>query len=98
MKKLKQAPKLSSEEEVFEFWSKHDSTNYVDWSKSKLAIFPNLKPTSKLISIRFPVSVLNRLKALANMREIPYQSLIKTFVNQGLQEELRKFFKFKTMI
>jgi len=89
MKKYKKIPKFKSEDEAFKFWSTHDSTNYVDWSKGKRALFPNLKPTSKLISIRFPVSVLDRLQTLANRRDIPYQSLIKIFVNRELEEELR---------
>ena len=90
MKKLKEAPELKNEEEVFKFWSTHDSTDYVDWSMGKRALFPNLKPTSKLISIRFPISALDRIKALANMREIPYQSLIKIFINKQLKKEFHK--------
>lgn len=85
MKKLKKAPKLESEDEIFRFWSVHDSTDYVDWSKAKRALFPNLKGSTQLISIRFPVSLLDRVKALANRLEIPYQSLIKIFVSRSLK-------------
>lgn len=84
MKKLKKIPKFKNEDEEFQFWSTHDSTGYVDWSRAERAVFPNLKLTSKLISIRFSVSVLDRLKALANRQDVPYQSLIKKFVNEGL--------------
>ena len=87
MKKLKKIPQFKDEEEESKFWSTHDSTDYVDWSKAKRGLFPNLKPTSKLISIRFPVSVIDRLKTLANRMEIPYQSLIKIFVNKEIQKE-----------
>lgn len=89
MNKLKRAPALKSENEVLKFWDSHDSTDYVDWSKGKKALFPNLKPTSKPISIRFPVSVLNRIKYLANMRDIPYQALIKIFVNREMEKEFK---------
>lgn len=89
MNKLKKAPVLKSEDEVSKFWANHDSTDYVDWSKGKKAIFPNLRPTSKPISIRFPVSLLNRIKYLANIRDIPYQVLIKIFVNKELEKELK---------
>lgn len=88
MKKLKPIPHFKNETETANFWSSHDSTDYADWSKSKSALFPNLKPTSKLISIRFPVSVLDRLQTLAHRRDIPYQSLIKQFVNKELSKEL----------
>lgn len=89
MNKLKRAPALKSENEVLKFWDSHDSTDYVDWSKGKKALFPNLKPTSKPISIRFPVALLNRIKYLANMRDIPYQALIKIFVNREMEKEFK---------
>lgn len=89
MRKLKRALALKSENEVLKFWDSHDSTDYVDWSKGKKALFPNLKPTSKPISIRFPVSLLNRIKYLANMRDIPYQALIKIFVNREMEKEFK---------
>lgn len=89
MKKLKKIPYLKTEDEVFEFWSTHDSTDYVDWSKAKRAVFPNLKPTTKLISIRFPVPDLNRIKALANRYDVPYQTLIKNIVNRAVEKRLR---------
>ena len=84
MKKLKKKPNLKSEAAVFDFWSKHDSTDYVDWSKARNAIFPNLKLTTKLISIRFPVSDLNHIKTLANRYDMPYQTLIKNIVRQAV--------------
>ena len=89
MNKLKKVPVLKSEDKVLKFWDSHDSTDYVDWSKGKKALFPNLRPTSKPISIRFPVSLLNRIKYLANMRDIPYQVLIKIFVNREMEKELK---------
>lgn len=90
MKKFKKIPKFKNEDEEREFWDTHDSTDYIDWSKAVRGVFPNLKPTSKLISVRFPVATLNRLKALANKRDIPYQSLIKIFVNREIVRETRR--------
>jgi predicted DNA binding CopG/RHH family protein len=87
--KNKKAPRIRSEKAAFEFWSRHDSTDYVDWSKAKKGVFPNLRPTSKLISIRFPVATLERIKVLATRQDIPYQSLIKIFINRGIDRELR---------
>ncbi|MBI4429063.1 MAG: BrnA antitoxin family protein [Ignavibacteriales bacterium] len=89
MKKLKKLPKLSSEKEVRDFWARHDSTDYIDWSKSKLAFFPNLKPSSKTISIRLPQSLLESLKLLANKRDVPYQSLMKILLAEKVQESLQ---------
>lgn len=75
--KLKKIPKFKSEKEERKFWQKVDSTEYVDWSKAKRAQFPNLKLTSKPITIRLPQSMIDRLKLQAHKKDIPYQSLIK---------------------
>ncbi|MFH1540632.1 MAG: BrnA antitoxin family protein [Elusimicrobiota bacterium] len=89
MDKLKKAPLLKNEDEVSKFWDRHDSTDYIDWSKGKKTLFPNLRQTSKPISIRFPVSLLNRIKYLANMRDIPYQVLVKIFVDREIEKEFK---------
>jgi len=82
-------PEFKSETEEQEFWATHDSTDYVDWSKATSAIFPNLKPTMKTISLRLPEPMLNRLKVLANERDVPYQSLLKMFLKERLDRELQ---------
>ncbi len=87
MKKIKPIPKFKNEDEERVFWAKHDSTEYVDWSKSKRAKFANLKPSVRSISIRLPESLLNDLKILANKKDIPYQSLMKVYLSQKVQEE-----------
>ena len=87
MKKKKKIPKFSSEVKEREFWSKVDSTDYVDWKKAKRAIFPRLKPSLKTISLRLPEQMLEQLKVLANKRDVPYQSLMKIFLAERLEEE-----------
>lgn len=89
MKKLKTIPKFKNEEEEANFWATHDSTEYVDWSKAQKVLSPNLKPTSRPISIRFPVSVLDRVKTMANRMDVPYQSLIKQLVNKGIGKNFK---------
>ena len=89
MKKLKKIPKFNTEDEEREFWSKADSTNYVDWTKAKRVSFPKLKPSTKTISIRLPEHLIDGLKALANKRDVPYQSLIKIILNERIDQELR---------
>jgi predicted DNA binding CopG/RHH family protein len=79
-KKPKSIPKFRSEQEERAFWESHDSTEYVDWSKAKRVRLPNLKPTTKSISLRLPLSLLDRIKVEANKRDVPYQSLIKTWL------------------
>ena len=86
--KKKRIPRHKSEDKEREFWSKADSTEYIDWSRARRVILPNLKPSLKTISIRLPELMLAELKLLANKRDIPYQSLIKIFLAERLAREL----------
>lgn len=88
MKKFKPIPKFKTEDQEREFWAKHDSVDYVDWSKADKAIFPNLKPTTESISLRLPSSLLTRIRQLANQKDIPYQSLMKVFLSERVKKEL----------
>jgi predicted DNA binding CopG/RHH family protein len=81
--------KFASEAQEREFWGKNDSTDYVDWKKAKKVTLSNLKPSSKTISIRLPEIVLEELKMLANKRDVPYQSLLKIFLVEKIEEQLR---------
>ena len=82
-------PTFKTEAEERAFWEKHDSTDYVDWSKARKATFPNLKPTTTTISLRLPDTLLDRIKAEANKRDMPYQSLIKVWLAQEIEEQRR---------
>ena len=88
MKNLKSIPKFKNEEHERKFWMTHDSTQYVDWSKARKAVFPNLKPTYKSISLRLPAYMLDEIKLLANKKDVPYQSLMKIFISEKIKEEL----------
>ena len=90
MKKLKKIPNFKNEEEEREFWASHDSTEYVDWSKAERVIFPNLKPSTETISLRLPEYLLARIKQIANFKDVPYQSLMKIFLAEKVEEALRK--------
>ncbi|MFZ2852669.1 MAG: BrnA antitoxin family protein [Rhodocyclaceae bacterium] len=83
-KQLKTAPKFANEAEERAFWEAHDSTEYLDWSKAKSVVLPNLKPTTKTISLRLPRHLLDSIKAAANARDVPYQSLIKVWLQEKL--------------
>ena len=86
----KQIPEFSSEDEERDFWSTHDSADYLDWSQAKRTILPRLKPSTKTISLRLPESMLNELRLLANKRDVPYQSLIKIVLQERIDQELRQ--------
>ena len=90
MAKKKKIPKFENEDAEREFWASHDSTDYIDWSTSKNIVMPNLKPTLKTISIRLPEIMIEELKLLANKRDVPYQSLMKMFLAEKVEQELHK--------
>jgi predicted DNA binding CopG/RHH family protein len=83
-RKLRPVPAFATEAEERQFWETHDSTDYVDWTKAQRVRLPNLKPTSTAISLRLPVPLLERIKIAANKRDVPYQSLIKTWLAEKI--------------
>jgi len=88
MMKMK-IPTFKNEDEERKFWATHESMDFIDWAKAKRAVFPNLKPSTKTISLRLPESIIAALKLLANKRDVPYQSLLKVFLAEKVEEELR---------
>lgn len=89
MSKKKAVPEFRSEELERDFWAEHDSSDYLDWSSAEKVVFPQLKPSTKTISLRLPEALLEDLKYLANKRDVPYQSLLKIYLAERVEDELR---------
>ena len=89
----KKIPKFKNEDEKRAFWATHDSTAFIDWKKAKRTLLPNLKPSVKTISLRLPEAMLEELKLLANKRDVPYQSLVKIFLAERIDQELEDYSK-----
>jgi predicted DNA binding CopG/RHH family protein len=83
-RKRKPLPAFRSEAEERRFWESHDSADYVDWSKAERGRFANLKPSTRAISLRLPVDLLEQIKIAANKRDVPYQSLIKVWLAEKI--------------
>jgi predicted DNA binding CopG/RHH family protein len=88
VRKHKPVPAFQSEDEERAYWSRHDSTDHVDWSTAASRVLPSLRPTLRTISLRLPESMIQQLKVLANKRDVPYQSLLKQFLAERLEREL----------
>jgi predicted DNA binding CopG/RHH family protein len=86
-KRLKKVPHFRSEAEERAFWESHDTADYFDLSKARRASFPNLKLSTTAISLRLPEGTLDRIKIAANKRDMPYQSLIKYWLDEKLKTE-----------
>lgn len=87
MKKKKRIPQFKSEAEEAEFWATHDTTEYFDTTRPVEINFPNLRPTTKSITLRLPVGLLNRIRKIANKKDVPYQSLMKVFLDEKAKQE-----------
>jgi len=87
-KQAKQLPKFKSRTEERAFWESKgsDSTEYLDWAKAQRVVLPNLKPSTKTISLRLPQHLLDSIKAAANARDVPYQSLIKVWLQEKIEQ------------
>ncbi len=86
-KPLKTIPKFANEAEERAFWEQQDSTDYLDWTTAQRVVLPNLKPSTKTISLRLPQHLLDSIKAAANSRDVPYQSLIKVWLQEKLHNQ-----------
>ena len=86
---MKQIPKFKNEEEERDFWSTHDTTDYIESMVEVKGDFINLKPSTKTITIRVTESLLNSLKLLAHKQDVPYQSLIKIYLSEKIKEKTR---------
>lgn len=86
-KKARSVPAFRDEAEERRFWETHDSSNYLDWEKAERVRLPNLKPSTKSISLRLPASLLDRIKIAANKRDVPYQSLIKAWLAEKVDAQ-----------
>ena len=87
---LKSIPKFQNEDEEREFWATHDSTEYMDWSQAERVVLPKLKPAKKTISLRMSETMLNELRLLANKMDVPYQSLIKVYLRERIDQDLHR--------
>ena len=86
-KPTKVIPVFANEEQERAYWEAHDSTQHLDWSKARKVIMPNLKPTTKTISLRLPQHMLDSIKLAANARDVTYQSLIKVWLQEKLYND-----------
>ncbi|MBF0553109.1 MAG: BrnA antitoxin family protein [Nitrospirae bacterium] len=88
-RKLKIVPVFNTEDEERGFWGIHDTSEYFDYDKAEAVIFPNLKPSTRSISIRLPETLIEQLKMIANEKDVPYQSLIKIYLAEKIEQSIR---------
>jgi predicted DNA binding CopG/RHH family protein len=89
-KKPKAIPTFKTEDAEREFWASQDSTDYIDWETAEAITLPKLKPSTRTISLRLPEFMLSELRVIANKRDVPYQSLIKIFLKERIDQELKR--------
>ena len=85
---MKKLPNFRNEDEERKFWAKNSPLDYMESRKLRLAGFPNLKPSSRTISIRLPESLIESIKVLAHKKDVPYQSMLKILLAEAVREEM----------
>ena len=87
-KQAKLPPKFKNEREELAFRESRgsDSTQHLDWAKAQRVVLPNLKPSTRTISLRLPQHLLDSIMAAANARDVPYQSLIKVWLQEKIEQ------------
>lgn len=93
MSKRKKVPKFKTEKAEREFWETHDSSDHLNWSKSESISLPNLKPSTKTISVRLPEGLLDSIKIEANKRDMRYQSLMNVWLAEDVKENRKPYLK-----
>jgi len=88
--KVQPIPRFKNEDEEREFWTTHDFTNYLDQFRPVKLDLSRLKPSTESISLRLPKFLLTEIKILANKRDVPYQSLMKMFLAEKVEQELKR--------
>ena len=85
---MEKLPKFKNEDDERKFWAKHSPLDFLESRKLRLTGFPDLKPSSRTISIRLPQSLLESIKVLANKKDVPYQSMLKILLAEAVREEM----------
>lgn len=86
-------PKHMTEEEEHQFWEKHAMSERL-LEKSIIEDDDDLPPprrtSTQPISLRIESDLLVRLQHLAELKNIPYQTLLKQFVTERVYEEEKR--------
>ena len=81
---IKTIPTFKNEDEEIEFWNENDSTEYIDWDKARVVSFPNLEPSKKNVTLEIEISIFEKLMAKSKKDDLPFESLINKFIEEGL--------------
>lgn len=88
-KRFKTIPKFKNEDQERDFWATADTTEYFDINNPIQFDLSRLKPSTETISLRLPQYLLARIKQIANFKDVPYQSLMKVFLSERVNQELK---------
>lgn len=89
MKKIKNIPQFKNEDEERKFWATHNTSDYFDVKRPVKLGLSNLKRSTKPVTVRLPEDLIKKLKILANKKDVPYQSLLKLYLDEKVKEEMR---------
>ena len=83
---MSKIPKYANEQEEAEFWAAHDSTEFLNDTEAVDVTFVDSRPPKKQIALRLDGATIDALKAVASRKGIGYQTLIRLWVNERLEQ------------
>lgn len=83
---VQKIPEFANDQEEADFWDSHDSTQYLGETSPVAVAFVDARPAKQQISLRLEPAVIERLKKVANNKGIGYQTMIRMWVMERLEQ------------
>lgn len=88
----KKLPRFHSEADEAKYWDEHSLTEHLDQFEPANNI-RFVRPLKRLISMRYDVTLIQQIRAIAARKGIPYQTLMHQWLTERTNEELVLFAK-----
>ncbi|AEG15508.1 hypothetical protein G7K71_12745 [Desulfofundulus sp. TPOSR] len=90
----KSLPEFKNEKEEAEFWDTHNSLDYIESDEPvEMELDPELaakireRARTKQVTLRLRVSQIEAVKEIARRKDIPYQTLIRSWIAEAIRRE-----------
>ena len=84
----KALPDFKTQEEEVEFWATANIFEYTETAEIKVELDPALKKTMKPITIRLRDKQIADIKAIAQQKDLLYQTMLRSWIAERIQTEM----------
>jgi predicted DNA binding CopG/RHH family protein len=81
-------PGFESVDEEVEFWENHDVTDFLD-ELEDLDDVEYKQGKDRVVSVRLPQELVDKLKAYAKSQEIPHTTLVRRWIIDSFRQKVR---------